>query len=185
MVNQDNVYGDSTEVEGRLVFETTYTESGIGSFANVLFNGTYSPGQSPGITHLIGTAFGDDATVEIELGGLNVGAEYDRIVFEGTLVSLDGKLIVELIDAFMPSQSNTFQIFDFSSLTSGNTGQFNTLTLPSLSDDAGAFWIPIHYHQGTIQNSIPTSRGRCCSNSYEKLKEPELKSNHSFPRRNG
>ena len=34
----------------------------------------------------------------------------------------------------MPSQSDTFQIFDFSSLTSGNNGQFNTLTLPSLSD---------------------------------------------------
>ena len=98
------------------------------------FNGTYSPGQSPGITHLIDTAFGDDATVEIELGGLNVGAEYDRIVFEGTSVSLDGELIVELIDAFMPSQSDTFQIFDFSALTSGDTGQFNTLTLPSLSD---------------------------------------------------
>jgi hypothetical protein len=125
-----NVYGDSSDVEGRLVFETTYTVSGIGSFSNVQFNGTYSPGQSPGITHLIDTAFGDDATVEIELGGLNVGAEYDRIVFEGTSVSLDG----DLIDTFMPSQSDTFQIFDFSSLTSGNTGQFNTLTLPSLSD---------------------------------------------------
>ena len=134
LVNQGNVHGDSSEVKGRLVFETTYTVSGIGSFTNVLFNGTYSPGQSPGITHLIDTAFGDDATVEIELGGLNVGAEYDRIVFEGTSVSLDGELIVELIDAFMPSQSDTFQIFDFSALSSGNTGQFNTLTLPSLSD---------------------------------------------------
>jgi len=67
---------------------------------------------------------GDDVVI------LENDGAYDRIVFEGTSVSLDG----DLIDAFMPSQSDTFQIFDFSSLTSGNTGQFNTLTLPSLSD---------------------------------------------------
>ena len=84
-----------------------------------------------------------------DLGALNVGAEYDRIVFEGALVSLDGDLIVELIDAFMPSQSDTFQIFDFSSLTSGITGQFNTLTLPSLSDALS--WDSSHlYSRGTL-----------------------------------
>ena len=85
----------------------------------------------------------------MELGGLNVGTEYDRIVFEGTSVSLDGELIVELVNTFMPSEDDAFQIFDFSGLTSGYTGQFNMLTLPLLSDALG--WdSSLLYSNGTL-----------------------------------
>ena len=134
LVNHGNVYGDSSDVAGQLVFDAGHIVSGNGDFSNVLFNGTYSLGNSPGIVHLADTAFGSDATVEIEIGGLNAGSDHDSIVFEGTSVSLDGQLNIELTDGFVPSESDSFQVFDFTGLASdGNAGgTFSAVLLPDL-----------------------------------------------------
>jgi autotransporter-associated beta strand protein/T5SS/PEP-CTERM-associated repeat protein len=47
-VNQGDVYGDGSAAGQVIVFAAGSTVSGIGSFENVVFDGTYSPGNSPG-----------------------------------------------------------------------------------------------------------------------------------------
>ncbi len=138
LVNQGSVVGDGTAPAARIVFDEGYVVSGTGSLKKVLFNGTYSPGNSPGLTHLANAAWGPSATVNVEIGGRRAGSEYDRIVLSGESVRLDGTLLVDLIDAFEPRDGDTFQIFDFDALPAGPAGQFHTVDLPPLGQ--GLAW---------------------------------------------
>ena len=133
VVNDGNVYGDSPDVGGRLVFDAGYTVSGTGGFTNAQFDGTYSPGHSPAIAHLTDTAFGSSATLAMELGGLVPGVEHDKLVMTGT-TNLDGMLEVMLINGFTPGSGDTFDIFDFATLS----GSFSAMNLPVL--DGGLVW---------------------------------------------
>lgn len=77
------------------------------------------------------------AMIEMELGGTNVAdpndPEYDQLLVSGD-VDLAGDLLVSLVDGFIPSLNDSFDLFDFALLT----GAFSSVSLPSL--DPGLDW---------------------------------------------
>jgi hypothetical protein len=91
---------------------------GAGSFTGtgtVYFEGGYSPGNSPAAVTLgADVIFGDANTLTLELGGLVAGSEYDQLILgaAGSL-ALDGELVLDLIEGFVPHFGDTFQLFDF------------------------------------------------------------------------
>jgi hypothetical protein len=66
--------------------------------------------------------------LNIELGGLAAGSQYDQLVINGS-AALDGTVNVTLIDGFAPNSGNLFLVLIFTS----RTGTFATLNGPDLS----------------------------------------------------
>ena len=85
--------------------------------------GTVSPGNNgPGTLTLTGTyTQGAGGTLNIELGGLTPGTQYDRLAVSGA-ATLNGTLNVSLISHFFPDLGNTFQVLTYAS----HTGDFTT-----------------------------------------------------------
>ena len=133
-VNQGDVYGDGSAAGQVIVFAAGSTVSGIGSFENVVFDGTYSPGNSPAITNLTNGQFSSDSSLLIELGGTQPGTQYDRVVDSGVLTLLGGTLNVALYNGFMPSLGDSFEILQYGQLS----GDFGTVIYPTLS--GGLSW---------------------------------------------
>jgi hypothetical protein len=106
---------------------------GVGTFDNVTFTGTFDPGLSPALTTVGSIIFGPTNTLIMEIGGTGRGSEYDAILASGNL-GLGGTLSVMLINGFMPSLGDSFDLFDWSTVT----GTFATLNLPALA--AGLGW---------------------------------------------
>jgi hypothetical protein len=129
LVNNGTVAGDS--------FANPLTLNGyvkgVGTFDNVVFNGTFSPGLSPTLSMVSNIGFGSLATTVMELGGLVRGSMYDAIVASGIL-GLNGNLKVELINGFTPQAGQSFDLFDWGTLQ----GQFTSFDLPTLS--GGQTW---------------------------------------------
>jgi hypothetical protein len=69
----------------------------------------------------------------MELGGATAGGQYDQILATGSL-ALGGTLNVALINSFSPVAGNSFDLFDWGSIS----GTFTTLSLPSLG--SGLTW---------------------------------------------
>jgi autotransporter-associated beta strand protein len=120
LLNAANTYTGATIVNDGVL-------GGTGSIAGDLSignGGTMGPGVSPGIFTV-----GDDATFQagstlhIELGGTTVGTQYDQLVVND-VATLDGTLLVELINGFVPDQDDTFTILDAASLV-GNFDNAN------------------------------------------------------------
>ncbi|MFM7245162.1 MAG: beta strand repeat-containing protein [Planctomycetaceae bacterium] len=128
-INQGDVYGDGSAVGQRIVFAAGSTVSGIGSFENVVFDGTYSPGNSPAITNLSGGRFSSSSSLLIELGGTQPGTQYDRVVDSGALSLLGGTLDVVLYNGFVPSYGDSFEILQYGQLS----GDFGAVNYPALS----------------------------------------------------
>ncbi|HVT27734.1 MAG TPA: PEP-CTERM sorting domain-containing protein [Lacipirellulaceae bacterium] len=105
---------------------------GVGTFDNVNFTGTFSPGLSPTILSVGNAALSPTSTIIMELGGTSPGSGHDQLVSSGTL-SFDGTLQVVLMNGFMPSAGQSFDLFDWVSAS----GTFDTLALPTL---AGLEW---------------------------------------------
>jgi T5SS/PEP-CTERM-associated repeat protein len=133
-VNQGDVYGDGSAAGQVIVFAAGSTVSGIGSFENVVFDGTYSPGNSPAITNLSNGQFSSTSSLLIELGGTQPGTQYDRVVDSGMLTLLGGTLNVALYNGFMPLLGDSFEILQYGSLS----GDFDTVIYPTLS--GGLSW---------------------------------------------
>jgi T5SS/PEP-CTERM-associated repeat protein len=133
-VNQGDVYGDDSVPLSKIVFAAGSTVSGIGSFENVVFDGTYSPGNSPAITNLSNGEFSAASSLLIELGGTQPGTQYDRVVDSGVLTLLGGTLNVALYNGFVPSYGNSFEILQYGQLS----GDFGTVNYPALS--GGLSW---------------------------------------------
>lgn len=124
----------------------------------------WRPGRSPGELTLEGDiAFGDDATLEIEIGGEDAGDDYDVLkIIDGTSAdgdaTLDGTLDVSLINSFSPSAGDEFDILEAESITGtfnnlpGGILPENTSYLPSL--DAGLQW-KIEYGDLDSNSSTP------------------------------
>ena len=105
---------------------------GLGTFSDVTFSGTFSPGLSPAIVPLNNVSLGNSAVLVIEIGGLSPGSQHDQIDIGGVL-ALNGTLDVDLINGFNPSFGNVFNIFD------GTTsGAFNSFNFPALG--GGLSW---------------------------------------------
>ncbi len=107
--------------------------------------GILAPGSSPGLLTITGNYTQEgDAFLEIELGGLISGDEYDVLDVTGTL-NLAGTLDVIWYDGFTASFGDTFDILDWSLLF----GTFDYINLPSL--DEGLSWdISSLYEDGSI-----------------------------------
>lgn len=133
-----------------LVGHNTFTGriNGHGAFGgegDALLLGSSSPGLSPGRLEFAGDViFGDTHLLEIELGGLTPGSEYDQIVSGGRL-TLGGTLDVELLDDYAPLLGDSFDI----AIAAFIDGEFADLLLPTLAD--GLRW-------RTLQLSDPLGR---------------------------
>lgn len=109
--------------------------SGGGEF---FLEGDTRPGNSPGRLEFNGNVtFGSLNTIEMELGGVTRGTEYDAIDVSGAL-TLGGTLNVVLFDfgdgLFNPQLGNSFDLFDAGSII----GSFAGINLPGLQ--GGLAW---------------------------------------------
>jgi hypothetical protein len=100
---------------------------GVGTFNNVSFTGTYSPGFSPAITMVGNIIFSPTSTLVMEIGGLSPGSEHDQIISSGQ-IGFDGTMQVSLINSFSPTLGQEFNLFDWVS----TSGSFDTINLPPL-----------------------------------------------------
>ncbi len=89
--------------------------------------GTLAPGASPGITAIVGDFNFTGGTLAMELGGTTAGTQHDQITVTGNFHAA-GDLDVTLLNSYLPSGSNVFDLFDFASAS----GSFNNINLPSL-----------------------------------------------------
>ena len=102
--------------------------SGAGSFiGSIVFDGGFSPGNSPASLHLDWATFGPDAALTMELAGTIAGTEYDHLDVLET-AALDGTLNVELLYGFAPEDGQVFDLFDGTL-----SGAFDTIALPTLT----------------------------------------------------
>ena len=91
--------------------------------------GTIAPGESAGATMVFGDLTINSGSLEIELGGLLRGSEFDYLDLSGA-ANLGGTLDVGLIDSFVPLAGDFFHII---TALGGIFNEFDTINLPSLS----------------------------------------------------
>ena len=104
------------------------TLSGVGTFTgsgSLFIEGDLSPGSSPGLMSFGNISYGSNSTTLIEIAGLEPESEYDVIEVALT-ASLDGLLMVELLDEFVPTEGSTFDFL----LAEKINGQFSSMMLP-------------------------------------------------------
>jgi len=79
-----------------------------------------SPGNSPGLLHVLGNyTCTSNATLTIELAGLTPGTQFDQFLVNGQ-ARLDGSLNVKLLNSYRPMPGDRFEIMTFAS----STGKF-------------------------------------------------------------
>jgi Tol biopolymer transport system component len=127
--NKDLVVSQVGSTTSVAVFFGAFTGSGGSTGGgDIFFEGDLQPGNSPAlVTFENDVHLGAGAAVEIELGGTAAGAQYDQVNVVGDL-SLDGDLVVSLIDGFMPSIGQTFTILTADAID----GSFDAATFPSV-----------------------------------------------------
>jgi len=105
------------------------TLAGGGTVVGAVVNGgVVAPGASPGLLTVTGNyTQSASGALSIEIGGLAVGTEYDRLAVSGS-VTLGGTLSVELVDGFVPDPGDMFMVMTYPSQTVG--GSFATLNVP-------------------------------------------------------
>src|SRR5262249_38399637 len=106
--------------------------NGTGSYTGTgtaVYLAGFSPGSRPAaISFGGGVDLAASSTLNIELGGIAPGSQFDRLQVAGQL-SLGGTLSVSLINGFLPVRGNSFDILDWGSLA----GAFSALQLPALA----------------------------------------------------
>jgi hypothetical protein len=95
--------------------------SGGGHFPGaglVTFNGGYSPGDSPAVIEINGdVTFGGSSMLHVELAGTGLG-EFDRLEIAGN-ATLDGTLVLSLLDDLEPAFGDQFEILDVAGTLDG------------------------------------------------------------------
>ena len=147
----DNFNHNGAEVRTSAGCSTTFfgNVTGTGSYTGpgtVYYEGTFSPGSSPAAVTFAGSVVsGSSLATYMELGGLTRGLQYDAIQVADHL-TLSGTLSVSLINGFVPVAHNSFDLFDWGTLT----GTFSSLNLPSLT--SGLTWDTSDlYTTGTLE----------------------------------
>lgn len=134
-----------TNAGSRSVFFGSVT--GAGPFTgtgDVEFNGDLRPGNSPANVLFAGNVtIGPTAGLDIELAGPTKGAGYDSLTIAG-VASLGGSLDVTLLNGFVPSVGQTFEIVR---ATGGINGMFDAKNLPALS---GGLHLDLVYGQSAV-----------------------------------
>ena len=122
---------------------------GVGTLDNVVITGTDAPGFSPATVNRGSVVY--DGTLEIEIGGDSPGS-FDQInhILGAGVANLGGMLDVALINGFMPSLHDSFEII---TATGGVNGMFSTPAddLPTLSP--GLEWA-IDYGDNNVVLSV-------------------------------
>jgi hypothetical protein len=103
-----------------------------GSLINT--GGTYAASAVPGLRTIGGSLAENLGVMQVLIGGINAGSNYDQIQVGGA-ASLGGTLLVQLANSFTPSLG---QSFEFLTAAGSVSGTFSTMTLPSLG--AGKAW---------------------------------------------
>ena len=110
----------------------TGNASGAGAYTgNLAFAGAFSPGNSAASISLASATLESGATLNMEIGGLVEGAQFDHLSAAGSL-TLGGSLAISLRNGFTPEAGDAFDLFDSPSLS----GAFSTITLPALDGRA-------------------------------------------------
>jgi hypothetical protein len=124
-----------TSANGFTVFFGDVSGSGVFTgTGTVNFEGDLTPGSSPAAISFGGdVSLGPEATLQIELGGATAGAQHDQLVVAGDL-ALNGSLEITLIDGFIPTTGQSFNVLDW---FGNRTGAFTSVVLPEL---AAAAW---------------------------------------------
>jgi hypothetical protein len=156
-IQSNNLLADAAIINGDVNGDsiTDYLEftgyvKGVGTFNNVAFSGTFSPGLSPTLMTVGNTILTPSNVLDMELGGLSRGGQYDAFdITNGSFMQLDGELQVTLINAFNPSLGDQFLLFQ--GLGSGAFGgTFDTFDFPALNP--GLAWdTSLLYTSGILQ----------------------------------
>lgn len=115
-------------------FAGEYAGSGASGPGMARFEGSLSPGQSPGAVSFGGDiAWSGDAEFVAQIAGEAIG-QYDSITAAGS-ATLDGLLTIELLDdnAFVPEAGDSFTLLTASAID----GAFDTLSAPTLPGGLG------------------------------------------------
>lgn len=104
---------------------TGYGTVNIGTGKTLTIAGNLAPGNSPGITTITGgLALTGTSGTTMELGGLTVGTEYDRVVVSESL-AFGGTLNIVSINGWNINQAATYDLFNFAS----SSGNFTSVTV--------------------------------------------------------
>ena len=154
------VDGATINVVGNLMSSATAVLRGEGTIAasggSIEHAGEISPGASAGTLVLDAsvTLLGA-ANLDIEVGGLTAGTEFDLVAVNGTL-ALAGDLSLSLLGGFLPDASDTFEIVT----SSGISGAFaNVANGGALLSDDGMAQFTVNYGAGSAfdPNSVVLS----------------------------
>ena len=146
----NNTYtGTTTISEGTLQVNGTHTGGGdytvaggtlagtgsIDASVTVQAGGTLAPGASPGQLTVGDVVFETSSVLEIELGGLTAGSEYDQLLADSIILA--GDLSVSLLDLgsglFQPAPTDIFTVIDGISLS----GVFDNVAIGQRIDTTG------------------------------------------------
>ncbi len=134
--NMGSVIGDGTALAERIQFEDGFTVNGIGFAQNVIYNGTFAPGLSPGIANGENMAFAGN--LQIELGGTTPGTgnnNHDQVNDAGQITLIDGvDLEIKPWNGFEPSVGDEFEIL---TAAGALAGRFDAVTVDSAFTNAG------------------------------------------------
>jgi hypothetical protein len=155
-----NIGGSSTNlyVQGNLFFNSkdgviagngTLDVKGL-TFLNL---GEVSPGFSAGILTIHGIYNQEEnsavaGSLNIEIGGVDVGTEYDRLVVKGD-ANLDGLLEISFINGFVPAPSDTFTILTADAIG----GQFSN-AMTTIQVGQGTFDVTYTNNSVTLSNYV-------------------------------
>ena len=106
--------------------------SGNGTISGSVTNsGQCSPGASPGTLTINGNYTQlPTAVLNIEIGGLTAGSQFDRLIVTGA-ATLNGTLRVTRVNGFQPGAGNSFQVMTFAS----RSGNFSNLNGSTINED--------------------------------------------------
>ena len=152
---------------GALNIDAGGTLTGAADFAGggpINLAGAYLPGAASGASQTTEASFAQNITLQpttsitLEIGGLTVGTQHDRIAFNGggnPHITWNGTLNVVLINGFAPQNGDSFDLFNFD--PARDAGAFSTINLPALS--LGFFWrTDLLYNSGQIfVSAVPGS----------------------------
>ncbi len=142
--NYSQSAGTTTLNGGTLTASTTVsigggTLTGAGTVnANVSNAGQVSPGLNLGTLSINGTyTQTTTGTLNVELGGLTAGSQYDQVAVSGT-ATLGGTLNVSVVNSLVIVPGNSFRILTFSSAS----GDFTAKN--GLDTGTGAHLVPVY-----------------------------------------
>jgi hypothetical protein len=131
------------------------TLSGSGTVGAVTVNtgGLLSPGNSPGNLTVGGLTLASGSTMSMELNGLTVGTQYDRVTVTGGTPTLGNATLSLTSSGYTPGTSDKFFIVDNQTANSIG-GTFAGLAQDSVATTIGGKQFKISYTGDTGTNAI-------------------------------